>query len=492
MRAMLYATLLCAGLTACDRTNTATLKQVANAGASDIAFDDQSSVQVIAKKALQISSTITSTSPDGTEADLLLTYLLDPGIRSALTARSFVKFEYVTPEKPNQLVARAGIDSELHGSVAVTVSTDETAKLVATVGGLQPGVIDDEEILAAQLPAVLTRETTDLARVQDVSAELIEGSYESMLDDGRRVHRFAVKVTDPTAGPIDELLYDIDDPASLEYSISGLEKNASSHFVAFENDSVDIESPVTVEFDEFPLAVYLVIDTSRSIVESGQVHHLTNAVSNTVIALAQNAHIDYRSFNGAVKRINGLRELDFDADAASATALYYAIDTALTDIENFGSINQDKVVLVFTDGKDLASRNHYNDSFIENAQVHEYIVQRVNQVRNAQKNTFGRQLDVYTIGFYDQNTGINVSEEINKLDSISEAGGTNKSYNNLSETDISNAFAAVVHNIRGVYYLQYSSQQIANNNKLELLVKVNGHEARLQLPTDFKNMTDQE
>jgi len=485
MRAISIVLLFCAGISACDRTNTAYKNNVVADGESGFVFDDPSG-GFSADTLLRINTSVVSTSADGPEADLLLTYTLDPVIRHALRASSFVKFEYVAPNKTGRLVARANINDELGGSVEVTVpTTNDNAKLVATIEALQPGVIENTGILVAQLPAVLKRETTDLNRVRDLSAELIDGSYESVLVDGRRVHKFAVRVIDPTAGPIDDLLDENDDPAALAYSISGLEFNASTHFVALENDSVDIESPVTVEFDEQPLAVYLVIDSSKSIVDSRQAHHLSHAVSNTVIALTQNAQFDYRTFNGTVKRIGGLRELDFDASDASATALYYAIDTALADIENFGSIEQDKVMLVFTDGKDRASRNHY-DNFIDNEQVHEYIVQRVKQVRNSQDNTLGRQLDVYTIGFYNQSSDIDVPEEIRKLDSISEAGGTIKSYNNLKFSDIDNAFAAVVHNIRGVYYLQYSSQQTANNNKLELIVKVNGHEARVQLPTDYK------
>jgi len=487
MRAILVALVFCAGLTACDRTNTATLKRAAAGGDSEFVFDDPSGGQS-AETLLRITTSIVSTSPDGTEADLLLTYSLDPIVRTAVKVNSFVKFEYVAPDRPGQLVARTIINDELSGSVEVTVpTTDENATLVATIGGLQPGVIDNTGILVAHLPAVLTRETTDLTRVQSVSAELIDGSYESMLVDGRRVHKFAVKVIDPTAGPIDELLTENDDPASMEYSISGLENDASTHFVALENGSVDFESPVTVEFNEHPLAVYLVIDSSKSIVDSRQAHHLSNAVSNTVIALAKNAQFDYRTFNGAVNRISGLRELEFDTADTSATALYYAIDTALADIENFGSIEQDKVVLAFTDGKDRASRNYYDESFIDNEQVHEYIVQRVNQVRSSQENVLGRQLDVYTIGFYNQDGGIDVTEEIRKLDRIANVGGTINSYNNINFSEIGRAFEAVVQNVRGVYYLQYSSQQTADDNKLELIVKVNEHEARLQIPTEFGN-----
>lgn len=485
MRAIFIVLLLCALASACDRTNSAVPRPTASIGDSELVFDDPVAGHD-AGTLLRINTTIASTSPDGSQADLLLTYTLDPVIRSALQASSYVKFEYVAPDTPARLVARASINDELSGSAEATVpTTDDNAKLVATIEGLQPGVIDNTGILVAQLPAVLKRETTDLSRVKRVNAELIDDSYESSLVDGRRVHRFAVKVTDPTAAPIDDLLNQNADLAALEYTISGLENNPTAHFLALENDGIDSESPVTVEFEEHPLAVYFVIDGSKSIVDSRLAHHLSNAVSNTVIALTQSVQFDYRTFNGTVKRIDGLRELEFDAEDASATALYYAIDTALDDIENFGSIHQDKVVLVFTDGKDRASRNYYDESFIDNEQVHEYIVQRVQQVRNAQRKVLGRQLDVYTIGFYNEDSGIDVPEEIRKLDRISEAGGTIKSYNNFNVSDIDNAFAAVVQNIRGVYYLQYSSQQTADNNKVELIVKVNGHEARVQLPTEY-------
>ena len=54
-----------------------------------------------------------------------------------------------------------------------------------------------------------------------------------------------------------------------------------------------------------------------------------------------------------------------------------------------------------------------------------------------------------------------------------EAGGTIKSDNNLNASNNNEAFAAVVRNICGTYYLQYSSEQTTDNNNIELLVKVN-------------------
>lgn len=486
MRAIFLALIVCFALTACDTENSAIPKNTGASSSEGLVFDDETGGGPRIDSLLQVNSRIASTSADGMEADLVLTYSLDPSARPALKPDAYVQFKYIPTDGEGWVVGRSAISVELDGSVQVIVPTgDAEAKLVASVEGLTAGVIEDQEVLVTQIPAIIARDTTDLSRVNEVRAELVDGSYESDVVEGRRIHRFAVRVIDPTAGPIDNLLNDINRAEDLNYSISGLEDNAAAHFVALENGSVDIESPVTVDFTEFPLEVYLVIDTSKSIVESRQVHNLTNAVSNTVLALAPNAEFDYRTFNGQVSRITGLRDLDFDSAESSATAVYYALDTALSDIEDFGSINQDKVVMVFTDGKDRASRNHYNDDFIDNEQVHEHIVQRVSQVRRVQQDSLGRQLDVYTIGFYDQSSGIDVPTEIRKLDMIAEAGGTNSSYNNLNVSDIDDAFAAVVQNIRGVYYLQYSSQQTADNNQLELVVKVNGHEARLQLPTQF-------
>jgi len=486
MRAILSALIVCFTVTACDTENSAIPRNIGTGLSDGLVFDDENGQVRKGDSLLQVNSRIASTSADGTEADLVLTYNLDPSAREAMKPGAYVQFEYVAPNSTSWVVGRSAISDELNGSVQVTVPTGHAdARLVASVAGLQAGVIEDQDILVTQLPAIIARETTDLSRVNEVRAELVDGSYESEVVEGRRVHKFAVRVVDPTAGPIDELLNETNRAEDLNYSISGLESNASTHFVALENGSVDIESPVTVAFTEFPLQVYLVIDTSKSIVESRQVHNLTNAVSSTVLALAPNAEFDYRTFNGQMNRITGPRELDFDSTQASATAVYYALDTALSDIEDFGSINQDKVVMVFTDGKDRASRNHYNDDFIDNEQVHEHIVHRVSHVRSAQQNSLGRQLDVYTIGFYDQDSGLDVPTEIHKLDKIAEAGGTKSSYNNLNVSDIDEAFAAVVQNIRGVYYLQYSSQQTADNNQLELLVNVNGHEALLQLPTKY-------
>ena len=500
MRAIVPALIMCCALLACDTENSARLNSAPANALGEIAFDDQFASTTPTDSLLSVQSNMVGTSANGKTVNLLLRYSIDPAVQNALTARAYVQFDYEAPGQEPLRVARSTIGEQLFGEVEISVpTTEENAKIVASVGGLKPDVIDDVANLEFQLPAVAKRETTDLSQVQGLQAELVEGSYESELVDGRRVHEFAIRVFDPTGSPLLGLLNNTSEqsafqptpsqPTPVPYSITGLEKSVSSHFSAFENNVQDIESPVTVSFTEHPLAVYMVIDASKSVVESRQSHHLLDAVSKTTIALSNNAWFDYRTFNGDVHRIDDLTELEFDTGETSATALYYAIDTTLQDIENHGSINQDKIVMVFTDGKDLASRNHYSDQFIDNAQVHEYLVQRVNQTRSSQENTLGKQMQVYTIGFYDSNSGIDATEEIRKLDAIANAGGTQASYNNFNANDIESAFAAVVHNVKGIYYLRYSSQQTSGNNTIELVVTVNGHEARVILPTSMNGLS---
>ena len=487
MRAIVPALLGCFALLACDTQNSARLKQDSVDALDRISFDDPFAGAPNQNALLQVQSNMIGTSANGSTVDLRLSYSLDPYIRTALKAGSYVLFTYVAADQAPLVVGSSTITDTLSGELDVTVPTnDENAKLLASIENIIPDLVDEADVLVTQLPAVGQRETTDLSLVQGLSAQLVDGSYTSHVADGRRIHEFAVRVIDPTAGPIANLIADASDRAAIAYSVTGLEDEVSAHFFALENGFEDIESPVTVSFTEHPLSVYLVIDASRSVVESRQSHQLLNAVSNTVIALSKNAQFDYRMFTGDVERLADLRELDFDSREASATALYYALDTALNDIERTGSVDQDKVVMVFTDGKDLASRNHYDNDFIDNEQVHEYIVQRVDQVRRTQQNELEKSFQVYTVGFYDANSGIDVQDEVNKLDAIASAGGTGASYNNFNEADIESAFTSVVNNVKGVYYLQYSSQQTASDNELELVVRVNGHEAKVTLPT-YKN-----
>jgi len=485
MRPFLLALFLCIGLQACDQTNSAVPRFVAEEGNRGFKFDDQfAGATSTDGSLLRVHSRIASTSSNGEEADVVLTYSIDPYIRPALRPGSYVQFSYVTEDNQTRPLARSNITDDLAGSVEVTIPTTvHNANIAAGIDGLVPGVIDDTGILISVTPAIPVHKSTDLNNIGAVNMQLVDGSYETELKNGRRLHRFAVRVTDPTAKPV---FPNGDGPSDYQYSISGLEAEASSLFSIAENGVVDIESPVTVNFERHKQEVYLVIDRSKSIVESRLAHRVIDAVSRAVITLAKNAEFDYRLFSQQVERVESLRQFEFDTDTESGTALYYAIDRTLADIEQFGSFNQDKIVIVFTDGMDLSSRNHYNDAFIDNDQVFEFVKQRVSQVVTDQLNNYDRQLKVYTMGFYEESEGVDIPLEIARLDEIASNGGTKHSYNNQNTQSIQQAFDAVVQNIQGVYYLQYSSQQTATNNKLQLSLTIDGHEpAIIDLPVVY-------
>ena len=482
MRLFLTSIVLLGLLSACDRETSAVPRLGSADSPNTVEFDDEfGGGTSFNNSLLRLHSRIASTSADGNEADVVLSYSIDPYIRPALKSGTYVRFDYLSDQQPARLLARDTVTDDLGGTVSVTVPTTfHNANIKASIIGLEPGVINETGTLLSVTPAIPKTQTTDLANIGGVQMTLIDRSYESEIINGRRVHSFAVQVTDPTAQAV---FPDGGKPDDFHYSISGLEENASDFFKVYENQFIDIESPVTVNFERHKQAVYLLIDKSKSIVESRQAHNVADAVSRSVIALSDNADFDYRWFSQTVERVSSLRELDFDSDDASGTALYYALDRTLSDIENVGSIHQDKIVIVFTDGIDLSSRNYYNGDFIDNEQVFDYVKQRVAQVRSSQFNHFGRQLKVYTMGFYPDGEGIDIPMEINKLDEIAEVGGTESSYNNQNSDSIVAAFDAVVQNIQGVYYLQYSSQQTADNNQLQLTLTIDGHEpVSVELP----------
>ncbi len=490
MRITLWSLLLCALMMGCDTQNSATPRFDTAGQNPAMQFDDATSAGATSVGAtsvlsngdsvIDLSSSLISTSKDGTEADLLVLYRLDPNVTPALSQNSFVQFDYVYPDNSSVPLISAAINNELEGSVDVTVPTDvEDATILATLGGVNAELVEPHGILTAQLPAWEQRDTTDLSKVQAVKVALVKDSYETELLDGRRIHRFAVRVTDPTAGPLEfeqreNLLKTSTDPVQYDYSISGLENDPQAHFRAIESSVVDEESSVKVSFSEHKLAVYLVLDSSSSLVHSGQVPKVTDAVSRAVIALRNTADFTYLRFTNDVHKIEGMRELVFDTGDQSGTALYYAIDTALHEIENFGDPEQDKVVLVFTDGKDLASRNFYGKAFQSHADVFEHVNYRVQNVAAVQQAQLNRRLQVYTVGFFDESSGIDYTQQLEQLDQLAQSGNTERSYNHTNFAEIENAFAAVVQNIRGNYYLEYSSQQTLDDTNLQLEVNVNG------------------
>ena len=481
MRITLWSLLVCALMMGCDTQNSATPRFEPTNQNLGMQFDDDAAAAISSgESVVDLSSNLVSTSKDGSEADLQVFFKINPSVADAISPQSFMQFDYVLPDNSSIPLIKAPIGDDLSGSVDVTVPTDEDeATILATLGGVSAALIEPHGVLTAQLPAWEQRDTTDLSKVQAVKVALVKDSYETELVDGRRIHRFAVRVTDPSAGPLDyeqreKLLKTSQDPVQYDYSISGLENDSQAHFRAIESNVVDEESSVKVSFSEHKLAVYLVLDSSSSLVQTGQVPKITDAVSRAIIALRNTADFTYLRFTNDVHKIEGMRELVFDTSNQSGTALYYALDTALHEIENFGDPEQDKVVLVFTDGKDLASRNFYGKAFQSHAEVFENVNYRVQNVAAAQQAQLNRRLQVYTVGFFDDSSGIDYTQQLAQLDKIAQSGNTERSYNHTDFDEIESAFAAVVQNIRGNYYLEYSSQQTLDDTNLQLEVNVNG------------------
>ena len=99
--------------------------------------------------------------------------------------------------------------------------------------------------------------------------------------------------------------------------------------------------------------------------------------------------------------------------------------------------------------------------------MQEYIEQRLRNVKQAQDQFYGQQLDTYFVSL-----GSNVdSEALQKL--ATESGGLYLP--TFENSAIENAFAGVTNNIRGVYYLEYSSQRTSISEDLELTVTIGDH-----------------
>lgn len=411
------------------------------------------------RRAIYVNSRLQSTSADGDEADLVLAYRIDSSAADSVGHGTHVRVELNDVSGAKTLLTRARIaDDALTGEVEVTVPVTHTPSTI-TIGleGLQASVIDDLPLYSVMsLPSVLHRQSTELADVDELKVSLVPDSYSSALENNRRVHRFAVEVEGKLGNTADNPFL----------SISGLEENVTRHFRVEEGGQLDVESPVTVDYSRLNTVVYLVLDVSSSMVHSGAAHDLLDSVARSIIALAGVAEFDIRVFAGDVYQLGSLREINFDNLTESATAFYRAMDTTLDDIDARGLSNQDSVLIAFTDGRDFSSLNYF-PAFRSQGQMQEYIEQRLRNVKRSQDQFYGQQLDTFFVSL-----GSNIdSEALQKL--ASEGGG--QYLQTFENSDIENAFANVTNNIRGVYYLEYSSQRTSIANDLELTVAVGDH-----------------
>ena len=439
--------------------------------------------------ALQLNSTFTGASANGREADLLLRYKVNPQVRPAVNAAT----EVVVSLNENGLATelyREKVDTEaMEGDLNITIepSTAGTGLLVG-LDHLSANIVTDVPVYSTlSLPSAFELKDSEFGNIAGVHVELVPSSYTSEIVGDRREHRFAVRVL---AKYDDQALQENSSCETLSLEdvesgtlqpVIGLDKKADANFIALEFGEADIESPVTVSFSKESLGVYLVMDVSSSVVESGVAHNMLDAVSRSVISLAQFSDFNYRIFGTNVYELGSLRDINFDDPAGSGTALYYSLDTALDDIENFAPAEQNKLIIAISDGHDLASRNFY-PAFQSHDQVREYIAQRIVNVQEGQNQFYNSQLQAYFLELPRVGDSGGSDDNMEMLAQLS--GGTH--FDASDSQGLKNSLQTITDHVGGSYDLVYSSQQTPDDTQLELRVHAGGCAFTIPLPTEYK------
>ncbi len=295
---------------------------------------------------------------------------------------------------------------------------------------------------------------SDIFAIEDFSLELVENSYESSLAGQRRLHRFTVRAYDQDC-----------------VSIRGLSEDVGEYFQLFENFFVDVESPVIYDSRNSFIRVYFVLDASSSVTDTDR-QQLMNAAAYASDRMRDDYVVDFRQFSGDIVKLDSYRDYEPD-DGQSATAFYYAIDTVLQEIEERGRNDDYNVIIGFTDGIDLASRNHYGPGFSNDA-IQALIRDRVEQFRTAPDFTHGSGLELHLLSVG------NVLEQKPALDALASAGGGQHLFAS-DKSALEPMLESLVNRILATYHLQYSSQQQADDSDLLLEVTINDIVKPLQI-----------
>ncbi|MBX2836245.1 MAG: hypothetical protein KTR35_05285 [Gammaproteobacteria bacterium] len=413
--------------------------------------------------AVQLGHRMVSTSRTADEVDLEVSYVIDGAVSQQLHPNSRLRFDLFYADGSSHHLSTVSVGPTLtSGEIEVTIPLSLGAERIVSqlIGMSSDAVTELNPYGSILLPELLSLSNTDLGEYYDFSVALIPGSYVSSVQGNRRLHRFAVEVTGQRKDVADSSDH------SRDY-ITGLEEQVSEHFKIWEGSIVDVESPVTVSHEDERVSVYFVMDASSSVVEGGTAHHVLDAVSRLAIALAPVAEFDYRAFSEDVRYLNSLRELEFDTGASSGTAFYHALNTALDDIEHRGPASRDSVLIGITDGIDRSSLNYYYPTFTTHEQVSEFVSQRVNNIRQMQSEDYHRNLvgHIVSLGVSEQDPNI----DFDGLNTFSTDSSMKHTFiNRLSNIDIQQKFEALTRSIRGVYYLEYSSQQVPEVDSLSL------------------------
>lgn len=419
---------------------------------------------------IDVDTRLLGTSANGRVADLELQWSLAPEAQPAIRRSTTLVVTARSADGGTEILTRERVAvDELDGEIDVAIPVDTpVTEITLGLEGLVAGLVDDlPAVTSVSLPNVLTVPPTPVDQITSLQAELVPNSYRSEIENGRRWHRFAVRVEGELAdgapnqaGPV---------------SITGLDQDTSRHFTAFEGGINDPESPVTARFEEQRVTVYLIMDVSSSVSLAGAADDLIDAVARTVLTLAPFAQFDYRVFASDVYEIESLRDLNFDDLNDSGTAFYRAVDSAIDDAE---SHHGDVLMIAFTDGRDLASRNFY-PAFLSHEQVLEHVVNRLENVVEARQRLSGSRFEAHFVSL-----GSDIDTAA--LERLARAG-SGAHYASFENNTVGDAFAHLTRGVLGHYELEYSSQQLAGDAPLVLQVQANGVLAQpVELPVQTR------
>ncbi len=391
---------------------------------------------------------------NGQEAELVLQFTLT-GIDPATLPRDASLNITIVDDTGLPIVTSDAIPLESQidsGEVVIVVPANQTAEVTA-FAAVQVDSSSNVTDTFAETDAVLSIDlsnsirASDLAQVRDFSSELVRGSYDSQVVSGRRLHRFAVRVYDQEC-----------------VSIRGLDEDVGEFFTLLEDSFADSESPVTYDSRNNFINVYFVLDASSSITPSDQVQILS-AARYASDRLRDDYVVDFRQFSGDIVRLNSFNNYRPDM-GQSATAFYYAIDTVLEEIDARGANEDYNVIIGFTDGIDLASRNHFGLAFSHD-DVKKLVRDKVAQFRSTPGLQRGSGLELHVLSVGD------VESERDNLTALAAAGGGQHVFA-ADSSSLEPLLESLVNRVLSTYHLQYSSQQIADDTELALDINING------------------
>jgi hypothetical protein len=434
--------------------------------------------------ALNVRQELLGVDADGQSAVVRVSWALTSAGSQAVRSNSRVRLRVLRDGEPAEVIETQPVsEEEPVGEIDVPVNTETDQ---ATRWYLELDRADLQAVpslttyTVVSLDTLLQRKTTPLEDLQRVELSLVKDSYIASNVGNRREHKFSVSVQGDLAVPAES-----GEDGSLKtipVHVTGLLDDGQLPFSVYESGVLDTESPLSATDVRKDPLVYLIMDASSSMLNSECADDLYHAVSTTVVTLSPAATFKYRIFDNEVYEVSSTLEFAPIASDASGSALYYALDTVVSDIEQWVDIDRDVFIIAYSDGLDLASWNHYN--FASRDAVVTHVGRRLSNLAQQHSQQNGRLLKTFLVGF-DPRTG---SEAEEMLYLATQGGGQ---YVQMSREDcdasfalqnsgtdtvqdkINETFLSLTDHIRSVYHISYSSQQTHGKSSLSLELMLN-------------------